>query len=132
MTRARLIAPITPALISENWVMTASASTTSELKSVALLHCFPTSVAPFVLTSSSLRRRSGNVQSVMTIFRVTDVSSEVQVEPGVAQAIKEHGRLDILVNNAGINTMKHRLNIDQFLLTESQRILNVDLPGLFW
>src|SRR5260221_421706 len=43
-----------------------------------------------------------------------DVSSETQVESGVAQVIKDHGRLDILVNNAGINTMKHRVNIDQF------------------
>lgn len=60
-----------------------------------------------------------------------DVSSEAQVESGVAQVIKDHGRLDILVNNAGINTMKHRVNIDQFPLAEWQRILNVDLTGLF-
>jgi 3-oxoacyl-[acyl-carrier protein] reductase len=60
-----------------------------------------------------------------------DVSSEAQVESGVAQVIKDHGRLDILVNNAGINTMKHRVNIDQFPLDEWQRILNVDLTGLF-
>ena len=60
-----------------------------------------------------------------------DVSNEAQVEAGVAQIIKEHGRLDILVNNAGINTMKHRVNIDQFPLEEWQRILNVDLTGLF-
>ena len=60
-----------------------------------------------------------------------DVSNEGQVEGGVAKIIKEHGRLDILVNNAGINTMKHRVNIDQFPLDEWQRILNVDLTGLF-
>ena len=60
-----------------------------------------------------------------------DVSSEAQVEAGVAQVIKAHERLDILVNNAGINTMKHRVNIDQFPLDEWQRILNVDLTGLF-
>src|SRR5437867_6028290 len=40
-----------------------------------------------------------------------DVSNEAQVEAGVAQIMKQHGRLDILVNNAGINTMKHRVNI---------------------
>src|SRR5207244_2924835 len=60
-----------------------------------------------------------------------DVSNEAQVEAGVAQIMKQHGRLDILVNNAGINTMKHRVNIDQFPLEEWQRILNVDLTGLF-
>lgn len=60
-----------------------------------------------------------------------DVSSESQVETGVAQILKQHHRLDILVNNAGVNTMKHRVNVDQFPLEEWQRILNVDLTGLF-
>src|SRR6266705_811191 len=60
-----------------------------------------------------------------------DVTIEAQVEEGVAHIIKQHGRLDILVNNAGINTMKHRVNIDQFPLEEWQRILSVDLTGLF-
>src|SRR5678816_4502759 len=60
-----------------------------------------------------------------------DVSNEGQVTAGVAQIIKQFGRLDILVNNAGINTMKHRVNVDQFPLGEWQRILDVDLTGLF-
>jgi len=60
-----------------------------------------------------------------------DVSNEGQVTEGVAHIIKQFGRLDILVNNAGINTMKHRVNIDQFPLGEWQRILDVDLTGLF-
>src|SRR5439155_6061506 len=60
-----------------------------------------------------------------------DVTSEAQVEEGVGHIIKQHGRLDILVNNAGINTMKHRVNIDQFPLDEWHRILSVDLTGLF-
>jgi 3-oxoacyl-[acyl-carrier protein] reductase len=60
-----------------------------------------------------------------------DVSKESHVEEGIAQIIRQHGRLDILVNNAGINTAKHRVNIDQFPLEEWQRILNVDLTGLF-
>ena len=60
-----------------------------------------------------------------------DVSKEAQVEEGVAQILRQHGRLDILVNNAGINTAIHRVNVDQFPLEEWQRILNVDLTGLF-
>src|SRR5436190_2043573 len=60
-----------------------------------------------------------------------DVSNEAQVEAGIAQVLKQHGQLDILVNNAGINTFKHRVNVDQFPLEEWQRILSVDLTGLF-
>src|SRR5437016_2401767 len=60
-----------------------------------------------------------------------DVSKETQVDAGVAQVLDQHGRLDILVNNAGINTAKHRVNIDQFPLEEWQRIIDVDLTGLF-
>ncbi len=60
-----------------------------------------------------------------------DVSNEVQVEAGVERILADHGRLDILVNNAGINTMKHRVTIDQFPLEEWRRILDVDLTGLF-
>jgi len=60
-----------------------------------------------------------------------DVTSEAQVDAGVARIFEQHGRLDILVNNAGINTMKHRVNIDEFPLEEWQRILNVDLTGVF-
>src|SRR6185436_9226244 len=40
-------------------------------------------------------------------------------------------RMDILVNNAGINTLHERVNIDQFPLSEWDRILKVNLTGLF-
>jgi NAD(P)-dependent dehydrogenase (short-subunit alcohol dehydrogenase family) len=60
-----------------------------------------------------------------------DVSHEAQVDAGVAQVLQQHGRLDILVNNAGINTMKHRVNIDQFPLDEWERIIKIDLTGSF-
>jgi NAD(P)-dependent dehydrogenase (short-subunit alcohol dehydrogenase family) len=60
-----------------------------------------------------------------------DVSQEKQVEDSIAQIVQQHGHLDILVNNAGINTNKHRVNIDQFPLDEWQRILSVDLTGLY-
>src|SRR5437867_11247724 len=45
-----------------------------------------------------------------------DVSNETQVEAGVAQIMKQHGRLDILVNMTGIKTMKHLIKIHQFTL----------------
>ncbi len=60
-----------------------------------------------------------------------DVSNEQQVQEGVDQIVREHGKLDILVNNAGINTMKSRVTADEFPLDEWRRLLDVDLTGLF-
>ena len=60
-----------------------------------------------------------------------DVRDPDQVERGVDQILADFGHLDILVNNAGVNTLTHRVNIDQFPLSEWQRILDVDLTGLF-
>ena len=45
--------------------------------------------------------------------------------------VADFGRLDILVNNAGINTLAHRVTIDEFPRDEWDRILAVDLTGLF-
>ena len=44
---------------------------------------------------------------------------------------RDWGQLDILVNNAGINTMAHRVTIDEFPRDEWDRILAVDLTGLY-
>ena len=60
-----------------------------------------------------------------------DVSDPDQVPLRVAEVHQDLGRLDILVNNAGINTLHHRVNVDQFPLDEWERILKVDLTGLF-
>lgn len=60
-----------------------------------------------------------------------DVSNVNQVNKGIEWIIKEFGKLDIVVNNAGVNTMKHRVNIDQFPLKEWEWIVKVDLTGVF-
>jgi NAD(P)-dependent dehydrogenase (short-subunit alcohol dehydrogenase family) len=60
-----------------------------------------------------------------------DVTDEAEIEAAMGATIGAHGRLDILVNNAGINTMAHRVNIDQFPAHEWERIVRVDLTGLF-
>ena len=60
-----------------------------------------------------------------------DVTEEREVDSTIAETLKELGRLDILVNNAGVNTLAHRVNIDQFPTEEWERILRVDLTGLF-
>ena len=49
----------------------------------------------------------------------------------IDQVVAEHGRLDILVNNAGINTLAHRVTLDEFPRDEWDRILAVDLTGLY-
>lgn len=60
-----------------------------------------------------------------------DVTHEIQVEATIAQILSAFGRIDILVNNAGINTLAHRVNIDTFPTEEWERIVKVDLTGVF-
>jgi 3-oxoacyl-[acyl-carrier protein] reductase len=60
-----------------------------------------------------------------------DISNQTEVESAINWITTTLGRLDILVNNAGINTIHQRVTIDQFPVEEWDRILNVDLRGLF-
>lgn len=60
-----------------------------------------------------------------------DVSDAAEVEQAVAEIVREYGRLDILVNNAGINTIHNRVGIHEFPIEEWDRIIKVDLTGLF-
>jgi 3-oxoacyl-[acyl-carrier protein] reductase len=63
--------------------------------------------------------------------RFMDVRDEVQVQAVTAEIVREYGRLDILVNNAGVNTLHHRVPIDSFPREEWDRIVAVDLTGLY-
>lgn len=63
--------------------------------------------------------------------RVLDVTRPDQVEEVIDWVVATYGRLDVLVNNAGVNTMAHRVDIDQFPRQEWDRLLAVDLTGLF-
>jgi NAD(P)-dependent dehydrogenase (short-subunit alcohol dehydrogenase family) len=60
-----------------------------------------------------------------------DVASVDEIQAAFAQVVAECGRLDVLVNNAGVNTMSHRVPIDEFPRSEWDRILAVDLTGLY-
>jgi len=60
-----------------------------------------------------------------------DVTQRVDIDSALEQIVGECGRLDILVNNAGVNTLVHRVTIDQFPRDEWDRIVAVDLTGLY-
>lgn len=62
---------------------------------------------------------------------VMDVTDTTQVADAMRQIERDQGRLDILVNNAGVNTLAHRVNIDAFPQEEWDRILAVDLTGVY-
>ncbi len=60
-----------------------------------------------------------------------DVTDESSVESAIDEVVSRSGQLDILVNNAGVNTLAHRVSIDEFPPDEWDRIVDVDLRGLY-
>lgn len=60
-----------------------------------------------------------------------DVTRADEIEAVIGQVVAQFGRLDVLVNNAGVNTLAHRVTIDQFPRSEWDRLLSVDLTGVF-
>lgn len=58
-----------------------------------------------------------------------DVTDEAAIGDVCRRIDAQFGRLDILVNNAGVNTMAHRVPVDDFPRHEWDRILSVDLTG---
>ncbi|HSH16928.1 MAG TPA: SDR family NAD(P)-dependent oxidoreductase [Verrucomicrobiae bacterium] len=62
---------------------------------------------------------------------VLDVTNSEQVQDVLEATAREHGHLDILVNNAGVNTLAHRVGIDEFPRAEWDRLLSVDLTGVY-
>jgi len=57
-----------------------------------------------------------------------DVTSEQQVEDGVAKAIKTFGQLDVMISNAGIQIVAP---IDQFEFAKWKQMLAIHLDGAF-
>jgi NAD(P)-dependent dehydrogenase (short-subunit alcohol dehydrogenase family) len=62
---------------------------------------------------------------------VADVSDSAQVAQAAEEVLRRFGRIDILINNAGINTRRDRRPIHEYKLEDWQRILDVDLTGVF-
>ena len=60
-----------------------------------------------------------------------DVTDPEQIAAAMGRIVADYGRLDIVVNNAGINTLKYRVTIDEFPRDEWDKIVAVDLTGLY-
>ncbi|MDQ2733147.1 MAG: SDR family oxidoreductase [Armatimonadota bacterium] len=60
-----------------------------------------------------------------------DVTSAEEINNVARGVEQEFGRLDILVNNAGVNTLQHRVTLEEFPEAEWDRLLRVDLTGLY-
>jgi NAD(P)-dependent dehydrogenase (short-subunit alcohol dehydrogenase family) len=60
-----------------------------------------------------------------------DVTKADEITAVVERIVSESGRLDIVVNNAGVNTLANRVTVDQFPRWEWDRILAVDLTGVY-
>src|SRR2546427_10773083 len=50
-----------------------------------------------------------------------DVTRTDEIQAVINQIVAEFGHLDILVNNAGVNTLAHRVTIDEFPREEWER-----------
>ncbi|HSP19580.1 MAG TPA: 3-hydroxybutyrate dehydrogenase [Myxococcaceae bacterium] len=57
-----------------------------------------------------------------------DVTSETQVDQGVAETVRALGRLDVVVSNAGV---QHIAPITEFALADWRRVLAIHLDGGF-
>lgn len=60
-----------------------------------------------------------------------DVTDNEQINSVMKNVLDRFQRLDILVNNAGINTLRHRVTIDEFPRDEWDRIIAVDLTAAY-
>jgi NAD(P)-dependent dehydrogenase (short-subunit alcohol dehydrogenase family) len=60
-----------------------------------------------------------------------DVSNSAVMQRVATEVVAKFGKITILINNAGINTSKERVPIHQYLDEDWNRILQVDLTGVF-
>jgi 3-hydroxybutyrate dehydrogenase len=57
-----------------------------------------------------------------------DVSSEVQVDAGMARVVETFGRIDVLVSNAGVQVIAP---LEDFAFADWRRVLAIHLDGAF-
>jgi NAD(P)-dependent dehydrogenase (short-subunit alcohol dehydrogenase family) len=65
------------------------------------------------------------------IARAADVSDGQRIAAAAAEVRRELGPIDILINNAGINTAKDRRPIHEYSEVDWERIVRVDMTGVF-
>ncbi len=75
--------------------------------------------------------REASARVVGAHWRVMDVTKVAEVEEVISSVAASLGSLDVLVNNAGVNTLHDRVTIDRFPRSEWDRLLAVDLTGLY-
>ena len=72
---------------------------------------------------------SGGKKQVIAL--AGDVADPAQLAAVEKEIVARLGPIGILINNAGINTLKERRPIHEYLLSDWDRILRVDLTGVF-
>lgn len=77
-------------------------------------------------TTSEIQEKGGTC-----IFVEGDVRDAENMVDAANQVAAHFGKIEILVNNAGINTRSDRVPIHQYTLDDWQRILEIDLTGVF-
>src|SRR5947209_11595344 len=60
-----------------------------------------------------------------------DVTKPEQIPRVIDEGVGKWGSLDVVVNQAGINSIVHRVTLDEYPRSEWDRILAVDLTGVF-
>jgi 3-hydroxybutyrate dehydrogenase len=74
-------------------------------------------------TAAEIKGAGGRALGVMM-----DVTSEADVDAGVASTIKAFGKVDILISNAGVQIVKP---VEEFSLGEWKKMLAIHLDGAF-
>jgi NAD(P)-dependent dehydrogenase (short-subunit alcohol dehydrogenase family) len=98
----------------------------------AIATAFAANGASLVIADIDMERATAFAATLPRAIAVEmDVRDTPAIERAVEQTMRDLGRLDILVNNAGVNTLAHRVDIDSFPVEEWDRIVGVDLKGVF-
>jgi 3-oxoacyl-[acyl-carrier protein] reductase len=66
-----------------------------------------------------------------SVAMTMDVTNADQVRDVIGRVVRDFGHLDILVNNAGINSLAHRVTLDEYPREAWDSILAVDLTGVY-
>jgi 3-oxoacyl-[acyl-carrier protein] reductase len=97
----------------------------------AIADCLAANGAQVVYTDVDRAGAEAAAATAGALALEMNVTDDAQIQEAVAQIVQRYGRIDVLVNNAGVNTMAHRVPIDQFPQAEWDRIVAVDLTGLY-